>query len=168
MPYTFKIILLILLPVLMYGQDELPGGEVEVIKNFEANLIDVEKINVKGELPPIDTKKTPQDYSVPEKSVSIDYEPPQIRPIGMKTKRPGKGYKGYLKAGYGYPSSPLLNANYTFSKRKKYSWNIDFSHFGANNSRNIENQRFSNTSGRLSGTVYRKSGVVGGLASIHP
>ena len=96
------------------GGGGLEAGEVEVIKEFDARLLDTEKLKVLPGLPPLDTTSRRLNYEVPLKSVLIDYPDPTLRPIAIKKSKIDKGFRGFLKAGYGYPNSPYGEFGYNF------------------------------------------------------
>ena len=66
---------------LAFGQ--LETEEVDVIKNFDARLLDSERTVVEPELPPLDTTTKRQTYNFITKTTEVEYLPPKIRPIAM-------------------------------------------------------------------------------------
>lgn len=79
------------------AQEDLPAEQVEVIKNFEVQLEETEKISLNPVLPPLDTTTEEQDYSVPSRNFPVEYPAPRIRPIAMKAEDLAKVYNAYLK-----------------------------------------------------------------------
>ena len=134
------------------------GGSVqdqsqEVIKNFDARLIETEKVRTTPYLPAVDTSVKVQTYSVPNRSVSLDYLPPKLRPVAMKVDALPPQYNGYVKAGYGMPNSPYFDAAYRLIEPKKYNLNFKLKHHSAD-FKAIENQRFATTGGDISGSFF--------------
>jgi hypothetical protein len=131
---------------------ELPDEKVEVIKNFEARLTDAQKIKLEPEPEVKKVLDQKFEYAIAEKVLPVDYLPPTIKPVSM----PGEGlptiYDGYIKAGYGYPLSPYLDAAYQFSKNDKSTLLGRLTHHSAND-KNIENQRFADNDFLLQGSV---------------
>ena len=140
-----------------FAQPDLPSEEVEVIKDFEAALEESFKITVKPELPPVDTSSKNLLYNVPSKTIELDYLPPKIRPIAMKKDAVPRIYNGYLKLGYGIPSSPYGEVSYHASDPQKYEVGAHFKHHSAN-FKDIENQRFAKTNIGLDGTYFHDLG----------
>lgn len=143
------------------AQEDLPSEEVEVIKDFDARLIETEKVTVTPTLPKTNNTNKTQTYSIPSRSLQVEYLPPKIRPLAMKRDKLPKQYDGFLKAGYGVPSSPYVEASYyTFQENLRVGGR--FKHHSAN-FKNVENQRFSTNEGELKGTYYQDEGyAIGG------
>lgn len=143
----------------LFAQDGLPGSEVDVVKSFNARLQETEKIQVTPQLPSLDTTSKRQYYNVITKTIQVKYLPPKIKPLAAKRKALQKKYDGYLKLGAGLPTSFYGEASYDYvDKKKKNRFGLDFFHYSANNTRNIENQKFGYTKGDISGTYYSKQG----------
>ena len=63
------------------GEDELPSEQVEVIKIFEAQLAESEKLKIAPVLPEIVNDVKEQRYDIPSRVLNIDYPAPRIRPL---------------------------------------------------------------------------------------
>ncbi len=153
-------ILFSFLATAMYAQppgEELPSEEVEIIKDFEAALEESNKLEIVPELPPLESDSRKLLYSIPSKTLEVQYLPPKIRPIAMKRDRVPPIYKGFLKLGYGIPSSPYGEISYHTADPKKYEIGINAMHHSAN-FKDIENQRFSMTDVSLDGTYFNDLG----------
>ncbi|MCB0633920.1 MAG: hypothetical protein KDD15_29515 [Lewinella sp.] len=137
---------------------DLPGGEVDVIKSFDARLLDADKINIRPELPPLDTITKLQTYSALNKTLEVDYLPPQIRPLAMLRDGVPQSYNGFLKVGAGLPNAFYGEGSYYITTVKNLDFGINARHFSANNNKKVENQRFSETYGAVDGTYYFDQG----------
>lgn len=157
--YKFIALLVALAPTLAFAQKDkndsnLKTESVEIIKNFDARLIETEKQKLPPVLPPIDTATSRLTYQVPAKTLTVDYQAPKIRPLAIKPDKDKDGrFNGYLKAGYGIPSSPYAEFAYGLLIDKKIDAAIHLKHHSAD-FKTLENQRFSNTSALLNGTYY--------------
>ena len=143
--YTSTTLLALLITIsIAYSQEELDQEEVQVVKNFEAQLLESERLDLKASLPEIDTSNRFVQYEIPSKALNIDYAAPQLKPIAMNAKPLPEAYHTYLKAGYGTPNSILGE----LSHFHKVDENLDLmgriKYHSANNKK-IENQKFSNT-----------------------
>lgn len=130
---------------------DLETGEVEVVKEFEARLGEANKVRLE---PASETKMVSDrsfDYHVTEKLISVEYLPPVIKPIGLKTEKVEPGYNGLVKAGFGYPISPYLDAGYLFGDPDASNVFARISHHSAND-KNLSHQRFSDNDFLLKGT----------------
>ena len=100
----YILILFLVSPIaLIQAQQNLPGSVVQVVKDFDAKLIETEKIKVNPDIPSTDTSKIRYEYHVNPGVSDLKYGAPQIRPIQMKPADPIPTYPFYLRAGYGYP-----------------------------------------------------------------
>ncbi len=128
-----------------------PTDKVDIIKNYEAQLLEANKMKVTPTLPPLDTATKYQDYVVPPRPAKVSYDAPKLRPLGMKSAGKEKQYKGFIKAGGGIPSSIYGEAGYGFGVKDKFDGKIWARHHQAN-FKDYENQRFRNTEGQVSGS----------------
>src|SRR5262245_28084140 len=87
-----------------FGQKELEGDNVTVVKDFEAHLLDANKVNVNPSLPKLDTTTKKQDYTVPPHPSNVKYDAPKLRPIGIKAGPKENAYNGFVKLGAGVPT----------------------------------------------------------------
>ncbi len=156
--YISLIAIFSALSLTLFGQDGLPTEQVDVIKSFNARLINADKIEVTPELPPLDTTTQRQDYNILTKSILVEYLPPKIRPLSVSKDKLQEGYKGYLKLGGGLPNALYGLGSYNFSSGKNFDMGIDLSHYSANNNNKVENQRFSDTDLGVHGTYYFEQG----------
>lgn len=144
--------LCLLFGAVFLGAQDLPSEKVEVVTDFEARLADANKIRLEPEAKTQEIKDQQFTYEVVEKVLPIEYLPPTINAISVRTEDLPQVYNGFVKAGFGYPLSPYLDAGY------RMDGDGDGSHFLARlthhsaNDNNVENQRFSETSALLKGT----------------
>lgn len=138
-------------PISMAQQEGLPAEEVEVIRSFEARLIDSEKLTL---TPPVIKPDSSQalvyNYSLNPRPYSVEYSDPEIRPIAMRKEQAPKNYNGFVRLGYGIPNSPLLEGGYHIHNGQNISLGASARHFSAKN-KDIPNQRFRETHAALYG-----------------
>ena len=161
-----KIIILFLFALAfnfaLIAQEDLPSEEVEVIKDFDARLIETEKVDITPSLPKQQNVAKNQVYNIPTRSLQVEYLPPKIRPLAMRRDKLPEQYDGFFKLGYGIPASPYVEASYYTFWEDVLNVGGRFKHHSAN-FKNIENQRFSNNEAELKGTYYLDQGyAVGG------
>ncbi|MEZ4907049.1 MAG: hypothetical protein R2771_05280 [Saprospiraceae bacterium] len=143
MKHILSIIAIAFSITLAYSQDnELKIEDVKVIKDFDVQIADFNKINIDPVLPTYDIKSRTYTYSVRPLPVKLDYEKPQIRPLALKPEILEKSNNYYLKAGYGIPNFLELEASAGF-KKNDFSGFAIASYLGADNSKNIPNQKIS-------------------------
>ncbi len=146
-------------PFVVFAQPNVPSQSQDVIKNFDAKLLETERIGVNPVLPAVDTTTKVQTYNVANKVLTVDYIPPRMRPSAIKTEKLPPQYKGYAKAGYGLPNSPYAEGAYRFGDPNKYLVGIKLKHHSADNTKALENQSFSTTGGEVNGSFYAQAGV---------
>ncbi len=137
----------------LFSQKDLPTESVNIVKDFDARLLESSKIDVPPTLPPLDTTTKRQDYLVPPKPLTITYGAPTLRPVGMRSSKREKEYNGYLKAGGGVPSSIYGELGYAFHSGEKFDGKAWVRHHSANK-KSFANQRFGNTDALLNGNIY--------------
>ena len=157
--YLLYISVLVPTAIMAQPGKEVPSQTQDVIKNFDAKLLETERINVQPVLPAVDTTTKAQAYSIPNKILNVDYSAPRMRPIAIKTEKLPPQYKGYAKAGYGLPNSPYLEGAYRFGDPKTYLVGLKLKHHSADNNRGFENQSFATTNAEANGTFYAQAGV---------
>ncbi len=156
--YSFWCILFLFAANVVQAQEDLESEEVEIIRDFDARLIETEKINVHPTLPNLDTTTTRQRYDVPSRNLSIEYPPPRIRPLAIRGNRLPPSYKGYLKAGGGIPNSIYGEGRYNTFVNKNFNLGLRGDYHYGDNGRSIENQKFANLDLGAEGTYYTKRG----------
>lgn len=137
------ILAFFVLPFAGNAQKDLPAEQVEVLKRFEATLLDTKKQSTAGSLPKEDRSKNKLSYSLPTKNLEIQQPAPKIRPLGMKKDKLPEAYKGYVKAGYGIPASPYAEFGYHIGN-DPLRVNIHAKHHSAN-FKNLEHQKYAKT-----------------------
>lgn len=152
------IVLLVLvcsgLPLMVQAQTkELPTEAVEIVKNFDARLEDAEKIGISPAPLAMDTTRQRQTYYVEAKPSRLEYPSPRLRPLAFKREEPQERYNGFVKAGYGLPSSPYVEGGYAFRQEDRFDAHIGLLYHAANNSK-LENQRFATTDFGIDGNIH--------------
>lgn len=152
------ILFLLTIQVVGLAQKDLPSGQVDVIRNFEARLLESDPIKIRPELPALDTSVRRMTYNIASKTFEVEYQPPKIRPIAMRGEDLPQGYNGYARLGGGFPGSLLGEAAYNVNVEDKYNFGINVYHHSANNTKNLENQKFGYTNLGAHGTYYLEQG----------
>ncbi|MCC6281079.1 MAG: hypothetical protein IT262_10790, partial [Saprospiraceae bacterium] len=150
----FAALLLGMLSQAAFAQKELEGDNVTVIKDFDARLLESNKLSVPPSLPPLDTNTQLQNYVVPPRPLTLNYEAPKLRPIGMKAGKKEESFNGYAKAGAGVPKSFWGEVGYFFASKDKFDGKAWFRHHSMDASKNVDNQRFANNDFLLNGNYY--------------
>ncbi len=151
------ILAFFLLPFAGKAQTDLPAENVEVLKRFEATLLDTKKQTTAGSLPKEDRSTHQLTYTLPTKNLEIQQPAPKIRPLGMKRDKLPEAFNGYAKLGYGIPASPYAELGYYFGG-EPLRVNFHARHHSAN-FKNLENQKFAKTFVGIDGKYSTESNI---------
>lgn len=113
-----KLLLFVLIPffsMTIQGQednvDDLPSEVISVVKAYEPVLAEAEKINFNPQSLQ-DTggeSNSFNDYFLPNRFLSMEFQPPSIKPVAMKRSRPETFRHFWVKAGFGNMKTPYLD-----------------------------------------------------------
>ncbi|MCB0640970.1 MAG: hypothetical protein KDC44_04995, partial [Phaeodactylibacter sp.] len=157
LPIFIFLNLLLTLPVLVQAQGELPSENVTVLNNFQAQLAESERLEIEPPIPPIDTSRQQQQYFIASRNLNVDYPPPKIRPIAMRSDKVEKGYNAYLKGGIGVPNAFYGEGSYNYYQKDKFDVGFNLLHNSAN-LKNTPNQRFMDNEIGGKATIYFDQG----------
>ena len=129
--------------ILLGQTEDLPSEEVEILKEFDARLIDTEKHPFAPELSSDQFNKKAPIYNILTPPQQVDYEAPRIKPLAMKKERELSQYNFYAKAGAGIPKAVLGEIGYSTLINGEHPFGIDANYLQLNNDSNLENQRNS-------------------------
>lgn len=125
------------------AQNELPTSEVEVVKQFEARLVEANRITIQPEQQVVQPLPQNFEYEVLDHQESVTYDPPVIKPRGYRTGRGPEIYRGYLKAGAGWPLNYLAQFGYHFDIDRSRNANV-FADIRGLNDGKVENRKVMN------------------------
>jgi hypothetical protein len=166
--YFFLSLLFFSTGLLAQTDPDLPSEQVEVIKIFEAQLTESEKLPLAPVLPDIKSEIKEQQYQVPPQTFNLDYPAPRIRPISYKSEEEIPDvYNAYAKLGAGLPKAIYGEGAYNTSVRKdgngSYDLGLNILHHSADLSNSTtENQSFGLTKAEGKGTYYFEQGFAVG------
>lgn len=150
--------LLVLSTGYIFAQESgIPSEQVDVVKEFDAQLKQIERLKITPFLPPIDTSKRALTYFIPAKPINLEYAAPKIRPLAIKGEKPNPIYPGHVKFGYGTPSSPYAEFQYDNLFDEQIRFGASILHHSANY-KDLEHQQFSDSQIGVRGTYYHENG----------
>lgn len=132
------------------AQEQLPTGQIEVIKDFEVKLMESKKIRIVPQPIQLDSNVRHYVYSLNAPSPVIEYHTPEIKPLAINPEQKPTYYPLFAKAGYGSPNSVLAAVSYDHLQNDALQWGIDINHLSANNKKKSL-QKFSDSWGRVDG-----------------
>ncbi len=112
----------------LYGQEDIIISDVEVVKAFEAKLIDAKKVTVSPIIPDMELPAPSYNYDINIIPLELEYPDPVIRPLAMKTDPRNEPKMAWLKTGYGTLSRPFVDAGYNLFIEDLYSASV-FGHY---------------------------------------
>jgi len=152
--YLLAALAFISLSQTAFAQKDLEGDNVTVVKAFDAQLLEANKINVPPTLPALDTTTQKQNYSVPPHPSNIKYDPPKLRPLGMKAAPKEDAYNGFVKLGGGVPNTVYGEGGYFFKSGEKFDGKVWLKHHQLSADKALENQKFRTTEGLISSNIF--------------
>ena len=155
-PFRIGFILfsiLVLLPKLTFSQ-ALSDEQQEIVKNFEAQLEDAKKIKIQPLILPTLPSKKSYQYNVTIVPLEIKYPDPVIKPLAIESEPAFENFPFYARLGYGNIKNPFLDLRYYHTDENKLDYFFNLQHFSLDNSKDIKNQKMSNSELSL-GMKYR-------------
>ena len=140
-------------------EDKLESESVEIIKNFEAQLAESDKLDINPSLPPVDSSNRVVNYQISAKPMLINYPAPDIKPIAMKSDELPAVKHSYLKAGAGIPNMYYGELSHFGTIADRVDFGAGATYHRANNNANVQNQKFINTDAFLQGAYKIKEDI---------
>lgn len=141
------------------GDPTLDIKQIEVIKDFQAQLEDASIIEVHPVMPVGAEFKPKYEYEITIAPLELKYPEPQIRALAMETDGPFIVKKGYLYAGYGIKKNPEIMAGYSIAYKDRYDAGIRIGYSALDNSNKVPYQKYSDTEVGLYGNFLVKENL---------
>jgi hypothetical protein len=140
---------------------------VEVVKSFEATLIDAQKIQVNPSLPHQKDFSPKFKYDITIVPLDLSYPNTEIKPLAMNPDPDFKVNKGYINVGYGLVKNPRIMAGYHSSKKDTYDAGVHINYHSLDNSSTNPYQKYSDLELGLYGSYMISENIklYGGLNS---
>ena len=150
----FCLLLLLCISTSFFAQEDetLESESVEIIKKFEAQLAESDKLDINPSLPPVDSSNRFATYQINAQPLLINYPAPDIKPIAMKSEELPEVKNSYLKGGAGIPNMYYGELSHFGSIADRVDFGAGAKYHRADNSNKIKNQRFINTDAFLQGS----------------
>ena len=151
-------LLLCLMALAATAQPDLPTDNVEVVRDFEAQLEEAQRLPTAPTLPALDTTSVRLTYNVQPYAVrGIEYAAPTLRPLPMKPDPLPEAYTFYGRLGYGTLSMPYAELDYHMGRADNYAFGARGKYYSM--SGDLPNQEMSLLDLDLDGTYYLESGL---------
>ena len=116
-------------------------NDVNVIKDFEAKLIDAQPISINPFLPRSVERPLYYPYELTIIPLDLDYPDPVIKPFAMEVDDEKEQYEFYLEGGYGTINNPNAKLSYALVKEDKFTFNSFIQYDALDNSENVRLQK---------------------------
>ncbi|MDF1696429.1 MAG: hypothetical protein P1U56_11375 [Saprospiraceae bacterium] len=116
--------------------------QVEVIKAFEANLMDAKKVFLRPSIKPTIPVEKTYNYDITIVPLNIEYPDPVIRPLAMNPDPPKPVKKFYSRLGYGDLNSPYADISFHNQKGDEYDYTVSGHYYGADDSEVVDFRKF--------------------------
>ncbi len=109
--------------------EDIQTESIEVVKLYEPILAKAKKIGISPKGVQNETK-TPiyTDYLVPNKFLTLAFEPPKLKPLALKKERPEPLHNFWLKAGFGNYWTPFVDLSYSSARPNDNIFGINLKH----------------------------------------
>jgi hypothetical protein len=115
----FLIAVGIVLSISASAQDTMRKRTVEVTSQFKPVLKDAAKINLNASPPTADTTRPRLQYQIPNQNLQFAFQPGMLKPLALDIDTGGRwNNESYVKAGYGFFKTPLLQAGLSIGDGK--------------------------------------------------
>lgn len=150
--FILMIMLGVSISLIAQEDSTLESESVEIIKKFEAQLAESDKLDINPSLPPVDSSNRYASYQINATPLLIDYPAPDIKPIAMKSEELPAVKNTFLKGGAGIPNMYYGEVSHFGAILNKVDFGAGATYYRADNGKNNENQRFINTDAFLKGS----------------
>ena len=131
--------------------DKLDSESVEIVKKFEAQLAESDKLDISPSLPPVDSSNRVATYQINAQPLLITYPAPDIKPIAMKSDELPPVKSSFFKGGAGIPNMYYGEVSHFGEIAERVNIGAGANYYRADNSNNKGNQKFINTDVFLQG-----------------
>ncbi len=131
--------ILLLSSLALSAQDELPSDTIQIFKEYKPVLADADRINISPDAILKDNKGNNgsafNNYAVPERFITMDFEPLQAKPLAWKDRNRKGGddgdYRLWVKTGFGNRLTPLVDISTHTGPSDLFNLGIDLAHISS-------------------------------------
>lgn len=150
------------------GSQEIAPENVDIVKPYEPVLADAVKIDFGPDLPTKEelekSKPVFSDYYVPNRFLTLGYDPLPLKPMAYKTQTKGEKdledlHNIWLQAGYGNLNTPFIDASVSSGRSKKFVAGANGSHISSQGRKDY--QDYAQSGVGAYGKIFTKSNFFG-------
>ncbi|MEZ4888548.1 MAG: TonB-dependent receptor [Chitinophagales bacterium] len=148
---------------------DIDPEEIDIVKPFEPTLADAVKVEFSPDLPSPEEIKQNQptfgNYQVPNRFLTIAYQPPTLKPLAYESEKNGKKdgedlHNAWIRAGFGTQSTPILDIALSSGKSDKYVIGANGGYISSKGK--LDFQDYSRTKVGVYGKVFTNDAFFGG------
>jgi hypothetical protein len=141
----------------LYGQEvdtsrKITINDVNVVKDFEAKLMDAKPILIKPPFPESSVRPLFYPYEITIIPLELEYPAPVIKPYAMSPDPEIEQYHFYLEGGYGTLNNPNVKFSYGRVQEDRYTFNTFLQYDALDNSKKIDLQKFQDLKVMINGS----------------
>ncbi len=124
----------ILFAIVVLAAATLTAQPIDTAKfriNFTPQLMNFPKFNSNAEILDTNTHSVTFDYYIVPQRQELSFEPSPLKPAKLPKEVMQRLYRNFLKVGFGYPVTPLVQLNVHNFDNRKYSYGLNVNHFSA-------------------------------------
>lgn len=142
----------------LVAQETLPSEQVEVLKNFEAQLTSAKKIHATPKVPVFDTSKTILNFAPKEFANSPELTSHSLQMASWQSDETPSLHKGHVDFAIGLPNRIQLHADYRINDPGNYALGFQILHEEAS-SDYIPFQQYRNQAAKMSSSFILNESV---------
>lgn len=119
--WRYLCLMMVLGPFTSWAQNDLPAEQVEILKSFDAQLADVQKIQGFPEVPSIDTTPVQMTFQPAQFDFQLGQKSPDIQALTLEPSKYPAETMGYIQLAGGVPRRLDARALYTFREAGNYN-----------------------------------------------
>lgn len=128
---------------------QIETEQVEVVKAFEVQLEDAEKVDVLPKIIVTEQQRKVYQYDVTIVPLELKYPDPVIKPLAMNPENPFENKLAYIKGGYGNLNNPFFKLRFGVAGDEKYEIHANLDYYAIDNTKKVDYQQMMNTKGGL-------------------
>jgi len=153
-------LLLFLMPALLMAQRKLPSDTFRVVKDYQAVLLEAEKIKQRAEIDDTLKLETKLEYNLIDRQYPVSFQPELIEAARIKGEPLVRLYNGYARLGVGNALTPFGELYYNNLRSNKYAAGGHIKFLNQNEINDLKGSNFSQGSAQFYGKRFWKKNTL--------
>ena len=156
----FLSIVIACLPLVVFGQRELPSDTFRVVKDYQPVLIDAEKIRQEAVIDDTLKLETELEYKLIDRDLEVEYTPEKIEAARIKGEPLVKLYNGYTRVGVGNALRPFAELYYNNLRSRNYAIGGHVKYLNQPEVNKIKGSEFTEAKAQIYGKKFWRSNTL--------